>query len=70
MCSIGLNDRLNDRLSKPQGGYPERCGICVAALDTVSQGIQGHFRPGAASGQRCHPSMRRFLGLFSIMFYQ
>ena len=40
---------LADRFSQPQGGYPERCGICVAAVDTVSQGIQGHFRPGVAT---------------------
>ncbi|CAK9116951.1 unnamed protein product [Durusdinium trenchii] len=29
------------------GGFPERCGICVAALDTWSVGIQSHFRPGS-----------------------
>lgn len=28
------------------GGYPERCGICVAALDAVSAGSAARFRPG------------------------
>ena len=28
------------------GGYPERCGICIAAEDTVSEGIDSRFRIG------------------------
>eukprot|EP00434_Breviolum_minutum_P026004 symbB.v1.2.022986.t1/scaffold2038.1/size91535/2 len=45
-----IKDRLLSGLNR-LGGYPERCGICVAALDTLSLGIQNHFRPGSFGHQ-------------------
>ncbi|CAE7199168.1 unnamed protein product [Symbiodinium natans] len=40
--------RLLDSLARI-GGYPERCGICVAAEDTVSEGIDSRFRLGTTA---------------------
>eukprot|EP00439_Symbiodinium_sp_Y106_P053143 s1271_g7.t1 len=43
-----LRARLLDSLAR-LGGYPERCGICIAAEDTVSEGIDSRFRIGTAA---------------------
>ncbi|CAE7536298.1 unnamed protein product, partial [Symbiodinium necroappetens] len=40
--------RLLDSLAR-LGGYPERCGICIAAEDTVSEGIDSRFRIGTVA---------------------
>ena len=42
----GSGPFVNLQNGQPAGGFPERCGICVAAEDTVSEGIESRFRVG------------------------
>ncbi|CAE7260109.1 lacZ [Symbiodinium pilosum] len=50
--------RLLEALAR-LGGYPERCGICIAAEDTVSEGSERRFRLGASLTQHALALDRR-----------